>query len=376
MNSNKIPCRWVGAVFDTSGYASATRSYIGALIDSGEVDLTVSAVSFEDHKTTHGALHNRIEPLMNRQVPHKIQITHLTPENYPAARTQGLYNIGYTSWETDRLPDGWTNLYNMMEEIWVPSQWNKEVFLNCGVNKPIYVIPHGIAIPDLEDMRAVTVGIDDDVFVFYSIFQWIERKNPLGLLRAYLTEFSIKEKVCLAIKSYRLNTSGEEQNIIKQDISNVKHGLNLTQYPALRFFGTLLSAEHMKGFHDRGDCFVLPHRGEGFGLPHAEAMAWGKPVIATNYSGNLEFMNDSNSYLIDAQEAPVHDMIFPNYHGHMTWGDPSIMHLRKLMRQVFENRAIAKAKGRKAKAYIKKHLSWKRIGDLMINRLRAIQKEI
>jgi len=373
---SKIPCRWVGPVFDTSGYASATRNYIRALINSGSVELSVTGVSFEKQKTTHGEFNALVKPFMDRNVGHKIQITHLTPENFPNVRDSNCYNIAYTVWETSQLPPGWPDLCNSMDEIWVPSKWNQGVFKASGVTKPVYVIPHGFSMPDLNHKQHLSMGVSADTFVFYSIFQWLERKNPLGLLRAYLTEFSPLEDVCLALKTYRLDTGAKEQNIIKEDITNCKLGLNLKEFPMVRLFGTLLSHELMLGFHDRGDCFVLPHRGEGFGIPFAEAMSHGKPVIATRYSGNTEFMNDDNSYLIDYQETPVTNMIFPNYHGHMVWADPDLIHMRKLMREVFENQDAAKAKGKMGKKYIQKHLNWTTIGTLMVKRLKEIMKEL
>jgi glycosyltransferase involved in cell wall biosynthesis len=373
----KIACKWVGAVFDSSGYASASRSYIGALLDRDDIDLSVASVSFEKTHTTHGPLEARIREHMNRAIPHKIQINHLTPQNYTNVRDPNAYNIAYTVWETDTLPKQWVDTINgTMDEVWVPSTWNKEVFESSGVDKPVFVIPHGIALPDLSDMKHISIGTEDDVFVFYSIFQWIERKNPMALLRAYLTEFKSEEKVCLALKTYRLDCSAKEQAIIKQDISTVKNGLQLDSFPPIRFFGTLLPSEYMKGLHSSGDCFVLPHRAEGFGIPHAEAMSYGNPVISSNYSGNLEFMNNENSYLINSREYPVCNMIFPNYNGHMTWGDPDVMHLRSLMRFVFENRDTAKKKGEVAKKYIEENLSWEKIGDLMVDRLKEISKDL
>jgi glycosyltransferase involved in cell wall biosynthesis len=290
-----------------------------------------------------------------------------------------VYNVAYTVWETDQLPDKWTALCNLMDEIWVPSTWNKEIFTRCGVTKPIYVVPHVIDVSDMQDARHLSMGFEEDQeepFLFYSIFQWIERKNPLGLLKAYLTEFKADENVCLALKTYRLNTSAKEQGIIKGDIANLKTSLNLKEYPSIRFFGTLLPAEYIKGLHKRGDCFVLPHRAEGFGIPHAEAMAAGNPVIATRYSGNLEFMNKENSYLIDCQETPVSNMLFPNYHGHMTWSDPCVTHLKKLMRHVYTSSEEAKLKGQIGQQYIKDHLSAEKIGGLIFNRLKEIEAKL
>lgn len=375
--SKLIPLRWVGPVKDSSGYGSATRNYICSLLDSGQVNLTVTGVTFEQQHTNHGELGKRVASCIdNPDVPYSIQIVHLTPENYPHFINNKKYNIGYTTWEADILPAGWTDLCNKMDEIWVPSEWNKKVFANSGVTKPIHVIPHVVPIPNTEDGPHLSTGIDSDVFVFYTIMQWLERKNPLALLRAYLTEFRPDEKVCLALKSYRLNTSFKEKEVIKKDIQAVKKGLNIKDFPEVRFFGNLFSQQEMHGFHKRGDCFVLPTRAEGFGLPIAEAMAYGNPVVTSNYGGAIDFANKTNSYLIDCHETPICNMLFPKYNGHMTWGDPSIGHMKKLMREVLENRKKASKRGAKAQVDIRENLSSEKISTLIINRLKQISERI
>lgn len=371
-----INVKYVGALSDSSGYGAAARNYICALLDTKQVDVTVGVMSFEAIKTTHGALQTRVDPLINRKLPHKIQITHLTPENFPRFKNPACYNVAYTVWETDTLPDGWVPLINTMDEVWVPSAWNKEVFEKNGVTKPIYKIVHGIAPPDLSDAKPIKMNVGEDHFIFYAIFQWIERKNPLGLLKAYLTEFKENEKVRLAIKTYRLGTSAQEKEIIKNQIEAVKKSLNLPSYPKILFFSDLFTAEQLKGFHLRGDCCVLPHRGEGFSLAAAEAMSYGKPTIATRYSGNLEFMNDDNSFLVDYQLTPVSGMIFPNYNAYMTWADPNIIQLKEHMRYVFENREEAQEIADRGRQTILEQFNWTTAGQAMLARLRAIQAKL
>jgi glycosyltransferase involved in cell wall biosynthesis len=372
-----IPLRWIGPIQDHSGYGSATRNYIGALVQSEQIDLTITPVTFESSHTSYGKLEESYFKYLNRAgVNYNIQVIHLTPENYPQFIQSNKYNIAYTTWETDKLPKSWTELCNLVDEVWVPSSWNKKVFESNGVHRPIYVIPHCVDYKLKKNVTPLSIGLDKDTFVFYSIFQWIARKNPIGLLKAYLTEFMPNENVCLALKTYRLNTSIQEKDIIKQDIQNIKNSLALTDFPPIRFFGDLLSFDQMQAFHKRGDCFVLPHCAEGFGLPLCEAMLYSKPVISTGYGGNLDFMNKENSYLIDYQETPVCNMMFHNYNGHMTWAEPSVSHLKKLMRYVFEHRDEAKAIGLVAHQQIKKQLSWNKISQKIINRLYKIEMEL
>lgn len=372
----KYGVKYTSALIDSSGYAAAARAYVDALTDHPELDITAAVVSFENAKTTHGPLMHKLKTYVNRQIPYRIHITHLTPPNYPQTRESNKYNIAYTVWETDKLPTQWVELCNLMDEIWVPSTWNIEVFKKSGVTKPILCVPHIVAEPDLSDAEHVSFPKGPNTYAFYSIFQWIARKGPTALLKAYLTEFAPDEDVVLALKTYRIDASAKEQNLIKQDIAAIKQSLNMKAFPPLLFFGSLLSAEHMKGLHLAGDCYVSPHAAEGFGQCLTDAAMYGKPVISTRYSGNLDFLNDENSFLINYQETPVTGMIFPHYDGTMTWAEPNIIHLRQLMRWCFEHRAAAAEKGLRAKQEILAKYNKTTVMTLMADRIKEIYRSL
>jgi glycosyltransferase involved in cell wall biosynthesis len=371
----KLSIHWVGPIFDSSGYSSATRNYIVSLIKSGQVDITAQSVTFEREKTTH-ELNSIISPYVKNDPGARVRVVHLTPENYPKykSNSKATYNIGYTAWEADPIPPDWIKLCNSMDEIWVPSNWNVDVFKRSGITKKVICIPHGINIPS-------TTGIEPypeerSKFWFYSISQWTERKNPQALLVAYFTEFSPDENVILALKAYRMNTSPEEKAIIKGDIEAIRSRLRLVNYPRILFFGKLLSSKEMSRLHFSGDCFVLPCRAEGWGIPFAEAMSFGNPVIGPRYGGNIDFMNDDNSFLLETRETPVFGMGWmPHYTGNMVWGDPSIMDLRKKMRYAYENQKEIRKVGEKGKKTIEEQYNWEIIGQTIINRLMEIEKE-
>jgi glycosyltransferase involved in cell wall biosynthesis len=133
----------------------------------------------------------------------------------------------------------------------------------------------------------------------------------------------------------------------------------------------------MLSLHGMGDCFVLLHRSEGWGLPQFEACAMGKPVITTGYGGNLEFTKPDNSFLVGYKMIPVEGMGWiPWYTNGMSWADPDIKECGKYMRFVYANRGMADAMAQKARDLVLHKFSWESIGSEMKNRLLEIMKEL
>jgi glycosyltransferase involved in cell wall biosynthesis len=134
----------------------------------------------------------------------------------------------------------------------------------------------------------------------------------------------------------------------------------------------LVSRQETNGFIEMCDCFVSLHRAEGFGLGLAEAMLSGKPVIGTNYSGNLAFMNRENSLLVDFELVEIVEggsVYKKGFH----WAQPSEAHAAELMRSVLENRHEAVARAERAKKEIAEQLSVETAGQRMKQRLEEIR---
>jgi glycosyltransferase involved in cell wall biosynthesis len=369
---------YISACFDSSGYAESARNYIQALQLAG-VDISLTPISFEQQKPNLGSLNAELNALVNKPNNAQIQIIHLTPENYVRFDKKGKYNIAYTTWETSKLPDQWVPLLNSMNEVWVPSEHNKRIFIESGVLKPIYVFPHAVSnkvsSPNTEELG---INKEDNEFMFYSIFQWTERKNPTALLKAYLTEFTSKEKVSLVLKTYFMNPQNPtEKDQLKEAINNVKKRLYLPDMPKILLISDLLSQDQIQRLHETGDCFVSLHRCEGFGMPIAEAMQASKPVIVTDYGGPSDFVkNNVTGFTVPYMMTPCYGMPWPTYNGSMEWAEADVMAARKHMRHVYENRNIGNRVGKTAKEWLDNNFSHQKIGNNMLARLEEISKRL
>jgi glycosyltransferase involved in cell wall biosynthesis len=359
---------YTGALYDSSGYAEAARNYLAALATQPDIQLSARVVSFETWKTD---LSEVVTSLIEKAVATKmtlpdVQIIHLTPENFPRYRIPGCKNIGYTVWETSKLPDSWVPLCNMMDEIWVPCDWNVDVFRSSGVTVPVKKIPHTLNLHEEPITDGRLEAIPTGVFNFYSIFQWSSRKNPEGLLAAYLSEFRSSDKVNLVLKTYLNNNTEADKRMTIDAINRVKQDLQLQDKgtPGITLVHGGLSKFCMVYLHKTCDCFVLPHRAEGWGVPHFEAMMYDKPVITTGFGGNLEFMNADTSYLLSFEMTPVKGMGRPTYNGWMDWAEPSISNLRYWMRHVYEHQEEIQEKVKAGREKIRQ-FDWREVGKLM-----------
>lgn len=259
--------------------------------------------------------------------------------------------IGRTTFETDALPPGWRERCNAMDQVWVPSTFNREAFARAGVDEHrLRVMPEGL------DTRRFKPGLAPlplprrRRFNFLSIFDWIDRKGPDVLLRAYLRAFRADDDVALILKIHKFDdpaTDLEERLVYAIER---EAGVPLEQAPPILLLRGLLPAADMPRLYAAADAFVLPSRGEGWGRPYMEAAACQLPVLATRWSGQTDFLNEGNSFLIDIEGVvPVpRDSDRDIYIG-QGWAEPSVEHLAQSMRQVVADPAAARARAVQAR---------------------------
>jgi glycosyltransferase involved in cell wall biosynthesis len=270
--------------------------------------------------------------------------------------------IGIWGWETDSIPRRWARAFELIDEIWVYSRFMAENFAAVAP-VPVVALPPPVSVPSTppEPQR---LGVPEG-FLFLFVFDYlstVQRKNPVGLIEAFKLAFPPGSGPRLLIKTL----NAPLRPLAEEEVLWSAHGRE-----DIHVIDRSLTGAELSGLMAGCDCYVSLHRAEGFGLTIAEAMAVGKPVIATAYSGNVDFMNEDNSYLVDysiGRVGPDCEIYPPEGE----WAEPSVEHAAELMRRVYEAQPAASAKGERARTDIARLLSPAATGARMRNRLEQL----
>jgi glycosyltransferase involved in cell wall biosynthesis len=299
-------------------------------------------------------------------------LVHIQPENVSfayeragLAPREGVYRIAIWWWETDVVPERWKLATKFVDEVWVASRFVADA-LRRAFDVPVHCIPMGFELGPVRRIDLGSYGVPSDSFVFLFIFDLtsvFERKNPLGLIAAFEQAFCLDEKVKLIIKPSRGDRRLVDYERFKKRAKDV----------GAIIVDQRLPREELNGLIEACDCYVSLHRSEGLGLTLAEAMMLGKPTIATAYSGNLDFMDESNSLLVGYDLIELERDFFPYEKGHR-WADPSIPEAVRAMRWVFENPTDARSLGERARLSSVRYFSPGQCGRRMLERLDQISR--
>ena len=304
--------------------------------------------------------------------PYSINLTHVNADQVPifAAKKgdeyfRGRYNIGCWFWELSAFPQEWYSSFQPFHEIWAASSFIQDSLSRVS---PVPVVRMPLALPAESpidpNLNRSAFGLPVDVFIFLFTFDFasvLERKNPLGLIKAFTMAFGDQSNVLLALKVIRSVSYPAELNTLKAACSTGN----------VRILDRVLTRLEMNTLISVSDCFASLHRAEGFGFSIAEAMLLEKPVIVTAYSANMDFTTPANSFLIKYKLTEI-DRDYGPYRKGSIWADPDLDHAAELMRYVYENRDVCISTGRKAKKEILQLFHPTVVGKQMQERLHRL----
>ena len=267
------------------------------------------------------------------------------------ARVRGRRVIGYWAWEFPRIPDSWRPSLRYLHEVWVPSELTREA-VAAATDLPVHVVPHPLPpVTVTPDMRA-RLGLPADALIVLTAFHMgsaFTRKNPLAAIAAFRRAFGDAPDRLLAIKLIDHGASPIARDELERAIAGA---------PNIRLINIMLPPADMSGLMAAVDIVLSLHRSEGFGLVPAEAMQLGKPVVATGWSGNMDFMNERNSAPVSYHMVPVQDP----YDGAFiadgqVWAEANVDHAADWLRRLAAEPELRQRLGDAARADIARQLS-------------------
>jgi glycosyltransferase involved in cell wall biosynthesis len=245
---------------------------------------------------------------------------------------------GYWAWELPSVPKAWDLGFDAVHEVMAPSRFSAAAMASRGLVKTVGVAPHPVTL-DSPPSRACRVGEKQEPFTVVSVMSArsaLARKNPLGLIRAFRLAFggSIDARLKLVVTDTDVYPAG--RSLILDAIGNAAN---------VEIRWTSFGRDELYRWWQGADAFALLHRSEGFGLPLAEAMCAGYPVVATGWSGNMDYMTEENSFPVRYRLIEVDD---PQNQYHRTegpWADPDCEHAAEIFLRLRSDRALAAAVG-------------------------------
>jgi hypothetical protein len=263
-----------------------------------------------------------------------------------------------------------------VDEMWVYTHWLRDCYVKSGLPADrVHVVPLGVDTDRFTPEGPRYPLATRKRFKFLFLGGTIPRKGIDALLEAYVGTFTADDDVCLVIKGIGAETFYSNSSSLNGIIQELASGAD-TRLPAVEFLGAALSDDEVASIYRACDALVHPYRGEGFGLPMAEAMACGLPVVVTGLGAAMDFCDDTNAYLIPAENVPIRQHELGMSRAGYWWAEPDREALGRLMREVVSDPAAAREKGRRGRERIVRDFRWDGVADQVLGRLEALARRV
>jgi glycosyltransferase involved in cell wall biosynthesis len=317
----------------------------------------------DDSMASHvsACLDRRVNLLCDGIVGAEIALAALGPEAF-TGRTAILRPF----WELAKVPDRFGPLLSRFQEIWAPSEFVRAAFA-AVVDVPVLRVPVPVELGPVEQGTRSSFGLPEGTTLFLFAFDpcsFFDRKNPLGLIEAFNRAFPRggSADVGLVIKTLAAGPHAHALNKVKAAIAGDKR---------IHLIERTMSRPEMNGLLAVSDAYVSLHRSEGFGFGLAEAMALGKPVVGTAYSGNADFLNPETGYPVSFTLVPVRAGEYPDHEGQL-WAEPDLGAAAEHMLAIVEQPAQARRRALAGQSFIRTYHSPAVVGKLMRDRLELL----
>ncbi len=352
------------------GLGVAARGMASALESAGVPFniINVESGNFSQH-TDYSWKHKEVDAS-----DYDLTVICMNPDQSLQLRTQvqpallgDRYVVGHWYWELPELPDEWVKEFEFVDEVWAASQFIADA-VSPKTSRPVVRIPTVVQLSNAPALSKQQLGLPEDRYLFLAMFDTnsiLERKNPLGVLRAFKQAFppNTQKNVGLVMKFNNPDYRQPLMQSMREETAGLENVFVIDRIMDRAEVTSLIKA---------CDCFVSLHRSEGFGLGPAEAMSLAKPAIITNWSGNIDYMTPENSIAIDYQLVKLGQDYGP-YKAHQSWAEPDLDQASHWMKTLVADPELGSRLGHHAQQTIKSQFSPQTIGKLIRDRIQQIR---
>ena len=358
----------IGSYFGQDGYSNHTRQLACALNNLKDVEVTMTCNKPQDW--VRWVNDDELKMMQRNPEDCDINLMIAQPVHWKSYLCEDKPFVGFCVWEGDRIPVSWIEILldERVSQLWVPSKHTKEAILNTELDTTdiigvpnweyhkkkildkLFVVPHGVDTNIFHRLQVKKSSFKEQLdegirsppesrFKFLANKGYRNTKDRGGyqfLWKAFHEEFSKDEPVELICKingAYGI-----------PDLKNEFKKLGIKDNSNIKFVTENLDYKQLNEFYNLGDVFVTTSQAEAFNLPCLEAQACGLPVIATDFAGHTDFVNDNNGWIL--KEGTMKEVKHEIEYEGISWKEPNIKEIRKVLRYVYEHKDEVKEKGK------------------------------